>query len=223
MYKILCSKNDVVLKRAVHPSSENMNTFIIDFEIANSEITLDRFCNFNIFKLLFELNREDAIQDLRITDAVVADADAETSDTSTTKDILLIFKKKCDDVGIKQKYMKTRLTLSTVHNDESGVSNYVFESNSGNNNSGNNNSNNNKSNSSEPAHSHLLSGLEELRDIGAVLCMSLLNAHQLRMQFKILVPISEQKQPSYIENSLALIMKKIFTRLKTFIEVMKLN
>lgn len=210
MYKILCSKNDVVLKRAVHPS-ENMNTFIIDFEIFNSEITLDRFCNFNIFKLLFELNREDAIQDLRITDAAADAVDAETADT---KDILLIFKKKCDDVGIKQKYMKTRLTLSTAHNDEAGVSNYIFES---------NNSNNCNNSNSEPAHSPLLTGLEELRDIGAVLCMSLLNARQLRIQFKILVPISAQKQPSYIENSLALIMKKIFTRLKTFIEAMKLN
>jgi hypothetical protein len=207
-YKILCSKNDVVLKRANHSSQSdaNANTFVIDFEIANSEITLDRFCNFNIFKLLFELNREDAIQDLRISD----------TDDTDTKDLLLIFKKKCDDVGIKQKYMKTRLTLSVLENNQTGVANYVFES-------GGNTSN--TSNSSEPAHSHLLSlsGLEELRDIGAVLCMSLLNAHQLRMQFMLSVPISAQKQPSYIENSLALIMKKIFTRLKTFIEAMKPN
>lgn len=204
-YKILCSKNDVVLKRAIHPSSDaNANTFVIDFEIANSEITLGRFCNFNIFKLLFELNREDAIQDLHISDI------DDTDKHDDTKDILLIFKKKCDDVGIKQKYMKTRLTLSLMHNDQTGVENYVFES------------------TDQPENDRFdlplaLSGLEELRDIGSVLCMSLLNANQLRMQFMLSVPITVQKQPSYIENSLALIMKKIFTRLKTFIEAMKPN
>lgn len=208
-YKILCSKNDVVLKRANHSSSDaNANTFVIDFEIANSEITLDRFCNFNIFKLLFELNREDAIQDMRISDI------DDTDKSDDTKDVLLIFKKKCDDVGIKQKYMRSRLTLSILHNYQTGVENYVFKS------------------ADQPMNgpendrfdlSLSLSGLEELHDIGTVLCMSLINAHQLRMQFMLSVPISVQKQPSYIENSLALIMKKIFTRLKTFIEAMKLN
>ena len=206
-YKILCSKNDVVLKRANCSSLDaNANTFLIDFEIANSEISLDRFCSFNIFKLLFELNREDAIQDLRIVDL---------NDAVGTKDVLIIFKKKCDDVGIKQKYMRTRLTLSIMHNDQTGVENYVFESDSNRGDRGNTGNSDN----SEPS----LTGLEELRDIGTVLCMSLLNANRLRMQFKISVPISVQKQPSYIENSLALIMKKIFTRLKTFIEAMKPN
>jgi hypothetical protein len=206
-YKILCSKNDVVLKRANHSSSSdaNANTFVIDFEIANSELTLDRFCNFNIFKLLFELNREDAIQDLHISDG-------DTDKSDDTKDVLIIFKKKCDDVGIKQKYMRTRLTLSIMHNDQTGVANYVFESGSNRGNTGN-------SDNSEPS----LIGLEELRDIDTVLCMSLLNANRLRMQFMLSVPISAQKQPSYIENSLALIMNKIFTRLKTFIEAMKPN
>ena len=207
-YKILCSKNDVVLKRANHSSSDaNANTFVIDFEIANSEITLDRFCNFNIFKLLFELNREDAIQDMRISDI------DDTDKHDDTKDVLLIFKKKCDDVGIKQKYMRSRLTLSILHNHQTGVENYVFKS-------------ADQPNGPENDRFDLplsLSGLEELHDIGTVLCMSLINAHQLRMQFMLSVPISVQKQPSYIENSLALIMKKIFTRLKTFIEAMKLN
>lgn len=210
-YKILCSKNDVVLKRANHHSSSSdanasNNTFIIDFEICNPEIMLDRFCSFNIFKLLFELNREDAIQDLQIVDL-------NDADKNNAKDILIIFKKKCDDVGIKQKYMQTRLMLSVLHNDQTGVANYVFESES--------------DPKSGPVFEspELIAGgrMEELRDIGTVLCMSLLNAHQLRMQCKISVPISVQKQPSYIENSLALIMKKIFTRLKEFIEAMKPN
>ena len=209
-YKVLCSKNDVVLKRANHSSSDananaNANTFLIDFEIFNPELMLDRFCSFNIFKLLFELNREDAIQDLHISDIEKND---------DTKDVLLIFKKKCDDVGIKQKYMETRLTLSVLHNDQTGVKNYVFESTdrpmSG-----------NQNDRFDLPFS--LTGLEELRDIGTVLCMSLINAHQLRVQFMLSVPISVQKQPSYIENGLALIMKKIFTRLKTFIEAMKPN
>ena len=205
----MCSKNDVILKRDLQNvnvvnANANSNTFIIDFEINNSRIDLERFCNFNIFKLMFELNREDAIQDLRITDHG-------GNDGNNVKDMLLIFKRKGDDIGIKQKYMNLRLTLNTTTTTtytSTSASNFVFGC-----------------VDTEPIHISSdvgadLSRAERICDIGAVFCMSLLDRNRLRIQFMFSVPAPAKQQPSYIENSLGMVMKKILSRVKTFIEQM---
>ena len=209
----MCSKNDVILKRELQlqnvnvvNANANSNTFIIDFEINNSRIDLERFCNFNIFKLMFELNREDAIQDLRITDHGGND---DGNNDDNVKDMLLIFKRKGDDIGIKQKYMNLRLTLNTTSASTStSVSNFVFGC-----------------VDTEPIYNSSdigtdLSRAERICDIGAVFCMSLLDRNRLRIQFMFSVPAPAKQQPSYIENSLGMVMKKILSRVKTFIEQM---
>ena len=219
-YKILCSKNDVILKRELQNDNNNnnnnnnnntaSNTFVIDFEINNSRIDLERFCNFNIFKLMFELNREDAIQDLCITDRGDSDGNI-----NNVKDVLLVFKRKGDDVGIKQKYMNLRLTLTTTTAASTSTatsafaSNFVFECVDAELDAGN-------------GTGIDLSRAERICDIGAVFCMSLLDRNRLRMQFMFSVPTSPatKRQPSYIENSLGMVMKKILSRVKTFIEQM---
>ena len=194
-YKILCSKNNVILKRAL---TSDTNSFVIDFEICNARISLERFCNFNIFTLMFELNREDAIQDLRITDV---------------KDMFLLFKRKGDDIGIKQKYMNLCLTMSKLVTPASA--NYVFQG--------------------KPVHfspSQMISetdartlkiSAEEICDVDAVFCLSLIDEHHMRVQFMMTVPPAARQQPSYIENGLGMIMKKILLRLKTFIEQMDIK
>jgi len=220
-YKILCSKNDVVLKRELQlqlqNATPNSNTFIIDFEINNSRIDLERFCNFNIFKLMFELNREDAIQDLRITDHNNGNNNNcnngnNGNNDNNVKDMLLIFKRKGDDIGIKQKYMNLRLTLNTTNTSASAssasASNFVFGC-----------------VDTEPIHNSSdisadLSRAERICDIDAVFCMSLLDRNRLRIQFMFSVPVQAKPQPSYIENSLGMVMKKILSRVKTFIEQM---
>ena len=222
-YKIVCSKDDVILKRESHPPDSansgpgpSKNTFIIDFEINNSRIDLERFCNFNIFKLMFELNREDAIQDLHMTDH---------DDVNHIKDMLLIFKRKGGDIGIKQKYMSVCLTLNTTttkttttttseyYDPESeSASNFIFEC-------------VDLDPMQQPPNPHDigvvdLSHAERICDIGAVFCMSLLGRTRIRVQFMFSVPAPTKQQPSYIENSLGMVMKKILSRVKTFIEQM---
>jgi hypothetical protein len=214
-YKILCSKNNVILKRAL---TSDANSFIIDFEICNARISLERFCNFNIFTLMFELNREDAIQDLRITDAVTtSDPLSEQSEqdppSTIVKDMFLLFKRKGDDIGIKQKYMNLCLTMSKLVTPTSA--NYVFQG--------------------KPTHfspSQMISETdartlkrtaEEICDVDAAMCLSLIDTHHMRVQFMMTVPPAARQQPSYIENGLGMIMKKILLRLKTFIEQMDIK
>ena len=205
-YKILCSKSDVILKRDL---TSDANSFVIDFEICNARISLERFCNFNIFTLMFELNREDAIQDLRIT----ASEQSEQDPSTIVKDMFLLFKRKGDDIGIKQKYMNLCLTMNKLVTPTSA--NYVFQGN--------------------PVHfspSQMISetdartlklSAEEICDVDAVVCLSLIDAHHMRVQFMMTVPPAARQQPSYIENGLGMIMKKILLRLKTFIEQMDIK
>jgi hypothetical protein len=150
---------------------------------------------------MFELNREDAIQELRITDR--------DGDGDNVKDMLLIFKRKGDDIGIKQKYMNLRLTLNTTATSASAPSNFIFEC-------------------VDTEYKHIsdndpiLSRAERICDIHAVFCMSLLDCSRLRIQFMFSVPAAPatKPQPSYIENNLGMVMKKILSRVKTFIEQM---
>ncbi len=196
-FKTICSKDDVLLKlRRQEPGGLVKNTFMIDFDINNAHASLANFCSYNIFKLMFELNREDAIQDLRLT---------EPTDDFWAQ-MLLVFKRKGDDVGIKQKYLRLNLKMSTLPI-PSGGTNYVFEGGS--------------HGTDECVDGNLTytsPGSEEVSDVDAVLCMSLTTEHHIRVQFMLSVPAPAQQQPSYIENSLGIVMKKILTRTKTFIE-----
>lgn len=195
-FKTICSKDDVLLKlRRQEPGSLVKNTFMIDFDIKNAETSLVNFCNYNIFKLMFELNREDAIQELRLTPSTDDDR----------AQMLLVFKRKGEDVGIKQKYLRLNLNMSTLPI-PSGGTNYVFEG---------------ASHGTDECNGDLTYGApgsEEVTDVDAVLCMSLTTYHHIRVQFMLSVPAPAQQQPSYIENSLGVVMKKILSRTKTFIE-----
>lgn len=199
-FKTICAKDDVILKfRRQEPGSMRKNTFIIDFDINNVRVSLVNFCSYNIFKLMFELNREDAIQELRLT---------EPTDDNRAQ-MLLVFKRKGDDVGIKQKYMRLNLSMSTLPI-PSGGTNYVFE--------GGPTGNNHHHNEFGGELNYNAPGSEEVNDVDAVLCMSLTTDHHIRVQFMLSVPAPAQQQPSYIENSLGVVMKKILSRIKTFIE-----
>lgn len=195
-FKTICSKDDVLLKlRRQEPGSIVKNTFMIDFDINNPEASLVKFCSYNIFKLMFELNREDAIQELRLT---------EPTDDSRAQ-ILIVFKRKGDDVGIKQKYLRLNLNMIMLPI-PSGGTNYVFEG--------------------APIGigkysgdlTYTAPGSEEVIDVDAILCMSLTTDHHIRIQFMLSVPAPARQQPSYIENSIGIVMKKILSRTKTFIE-----
>jgi len=199
-YKLLCSKDNVLLKYKRYIPNDLFtdptlkNTFLIDFEICNSSPNFDlgRFCSFNIFKLIFEVNREDAIESLILN---------ENPNDSSSAELFLLFKKKGHDLGLKQRYMLLNidLTISDI--------NYVFQGTS----------------VYDTTNKYGLnpSTSEQIQDASAVFCMSLLSRDKLRIQFMLNLPIPKTEQPSYIENSLGMIMKKVLTRTKVFIENMK--
>ena len=210
-YKVLCSKDNVILKYKRYVPSDALNnptlknTFLIDFEIVNTNPTIDlsRFCTFNIFKLIFEVNKEDAIDTLILNDHQNERMNETNDENSMSKsvDMFLLFKKKGDDFGMKQRYMLLNidLTISDI--------NYVFQGTS----------------VYDTTNKYGLnpSTSEQIQDASAVFCMSLLSRDKLRIQFMLNLPIPKTEQPSYIENSLGMIMKKVLTRTKVFIENMK--
>jgi hypothetical protein len=200
MYKVLCSKDGVLLKYKRHSPEDLVqdptlkNTFLIDFEVHNQSpsINLQQFCTYNIFRLIFEVNRADAIEDLKLDERP----------NSSEAEMVLVFKRKGEDFGMKQKFMHLNISLSTVPIDGTDGMTYVFEC--------------------EPAYGYdCAKPMEQIHDASAVFCMSLLSPDAMRVQFMLNIPVPKVEQASYIENSLGFIMKKILARTKTFIESMK--
>ena len=199
-YKVLCSKDGVVLKykrftpddAVLNPDLKN--TFLIDFEVCNSSVSMERFCNYNIFRLIYEVNRNDAIEMLILDELKEPEIGS--------ADMILIFKRKGEDFGMKQKYMSLNIKLTT-----SGT-NYVFEGETI-------YKNNTTINGKDP------STIEQIRDASAVFYISLLSSEKMRVQFMLSVPVPRIEQPSYLEHNLGMVMKKVLSRTKLFIENMK--
>lgn len=193
-YKVLCSKDHVILKyKRYSPGTQCVkNTFLIDFEMYNPSptVNMERFCSFNIFKLIFEVNRNDAIEALTLD---------EYADDVSQANMTMLFKRKGADFGMKQKYLSLHINFT-----KSGT-NYVFEGEPIPTSLCSNNDN----------------ALEQIKDASSVFCMSLLSPDKLRVQFMLSLPVPTDEQPSYIEHNLGFIMKKVLSRTKTFIEAMK--
>ena len=198
-YKVLCSKDCVVLKykrftpddAALNPRLKN--TFLIDFEVCNSSVTMERFCNYNIFRLIYEVNRNDAIETLILDEHEFGSAD-----------MTLVFKRKGEDFGMKQKYMSLNINLTTAG------TNYVFEGETI-----------YKNKAGIDFGDIIGKDSEQIQDATAVFCISLLSSEKMRVQFMLSVPVPNIEQPSYLEHNLGMIMKKVLSRTKLFIENMK--
>lgn len=195
-YKVLCSKDQVILKYKRYPPGTQSvkNTFLIDFEMhnPNETVNMERFCSFNIFRLIFEVNRADAIEALTLDEHELNHNEA---------NMTMLFKRKGEDFGMKQRYMSLQIHLT-----KSG-GNYVFEGET--------------VPTCNTRYYRNADSLEQIKDASAVFCMSLLSPDRLRVQFMLSLPVPTVEQPSYIEHNLGVIMKKVLTRTKTFIEAMK--
>ena len=198
-YKVICSKDGVVLKYKRYTSDDAAlnphlkNTFLIDFEVCNSSVTMERFCNYNIFRLIYEVNRNDAIETLILDEHEFGSAD-----------MTLVFKRKGEDFGMKQKYMSLNINLTA-----SG-SNYVFEGETI-----------YKNRTGIEFGNIIGKDAEQIQDATAVFCISLISSEKMRVQFMLSVPVPKIEQPSYLEHNLGMIMKKVLSRTKLFIENMK--
>ena len=204
-YKVLCSKDGVVLKYKRYTSDDAAlnphlkNTFLIDFEVCNSSVTMERFCNYNIFRLIYEVNRNDAIETLIL--------DEFNEPETGSADMTLVFKRKGEDFGMKQKYMSLNIKLTAAG------SNYIFE--------GETIYKNRTGADFGDIIGKDAKTAEQIQNATAVFCISLLSPEKMRVQFMLSVPVPKIEQPSYIEHNLGMIMKKVLSRTKLFIENMK--
>ena len=112
-------------------------------------------------------------------------------------DLLITFNKFSDDLGINKQYYSTRTTL--IEFDDKTV----FSSN-------NINIDKNKIDLD-------FSRYNLIKDSNKVLEFNYLNTNTMKCKYNFSMAIDEDL-PSYMENMLGLLMKKVFFRLKTFIE-----
>ena len=94
--KIICSKNNIILRR-----SHDKNTYTMMFDIMNERINLSKIINLKLYTLLYELNK-DVIECVDIL-----------SESETESTILLIFKQFGYEFGISKKYMCLKSYIET--------------------------------------------------------------------------------------------------------------
>ena len=94
--KIICSKNNIILRR-----SHDKSTHTMDFGIKNERIQLSRVINLNLYPLLYQLNR-DVIERLDIL-----------SESDTESTILIVFKQFGREFGVSKKYICLHSTIET--------------------------------------------------------------------------------------------------------------
>lgn len=98
--KIICSKDNIVLKR-----SEDFDTFSMSFNLKNDKVNLKQILNLKLYSLLYELNK-DVIEKVEIL-----------SETETNSIVLLVFKQFGADFGISKKYICLYTEIETTENE----------------------------------------------------------------------------------------------------------
>lgn len=177
--KIICSKKNIFLTL-----NNNTNNYNLIFNTLCSNIDLQKYTNFNIYKLLFELNK-DIIESIEIID-LLSDNEA---------NILIILKEIGDTIKIPKNYLY--LTINKIYNNNE----ILFES--------TNNDNIDKIKNKIIGCNKTISEYSVLKIIN--------NDNKLifnyEFNFKMLI-----QQSKFVNNIIALLIKKVFYKLKLFIE-----
>ena len=85
---IICAKHDIVLSKTSHE-----NEYFLKFKIYNKNINVYKFLDWNIYDLLYSLNR-DILDDMKIT-----------TEDNNTKTFSYLFKRFGKELGILQRYL----------------------------------------------------------------------------------------------------------------------
>ena len=177
--KIICSKKDIFL--TVNNNTKNYNLI---FNTLSSNIDLQKYTNFNIYKLLFELNK-DIIESIEIID-LLSDNEA---------NILIILKEIGDTIKIPKNYLY--LTIHKIYNNNE----ILFES--------TNNNNIDKIKNKIIGCNKTISEYSVLKIIN--------NDNKLIFNYEFNFKMVLQ-QSKFVNNIVALLIKKVFYKLKLFIE-----
>lgn len=204
--KIVCNKEDVVLLKNENRESgnnnnynNNNNNYRIIFNVHNTKFPIHSVVGLKLYTLLYELNR-DIIHTFKII-----------NETETTIETVTLFKPFGKDFGIAPKAMHTVSTMQL----EPGVCTFdgvdvkqdIATANA-----------NNEIN-------HIPKKYECIRSTHSKLIVYFLSENDLQFDFTFELSDNDSdneidERPIYMENSVALMIKKMFSRLKTFIERM---
>ena len=195
--KIVCNKEGVILLRDERRENDNKNSYRIIFNAHNPNFPIHSIVGLKLYTLLYELNR-DVIHTFKVV-----------NETETTIETVTLFKPFGRDFGISPKAMHT---VSTMHLESDACtfnSVDVVQPDSANN-----------------ALSHIPKKYELIHSTHSKLIVYFLSANDLQFDFTFELSDDDEKEeessqcPIYMENSVALMIKKMFCRLKGFTEKM---
>ena len=202
--KIVCNKEGVVLLRDEHRengNNNNNNIYRIIFNAHNPNFPIHSIVGLKLYTLLYELNR-DVIHTFKVV-----------NETETTIETVTLFKPFGRDFGISPKAMHT---VSTMHLEPDVCTFNSLDVQL-------DNANNEKN--------HIPKKYERIHSTHSKLIVYFLSANELQFDFTFELSDDDgnthddeeegrSRCPIYMENSVALMIKKMFCRLKGFTEIM---
>jgi hypothetical protein len=203
--KIVCNKEDVVLLRDEgrvngnnnNNNNNNNNKYRIIFNAHNSNFPIHSIIGLKLYTLLYELNR-DIIHTFKVI-----------NETETTIETVTLFKPFGKDFGISPKAMHT---VSTMHLEPGAC---IF------------NGVDVQPDSENNAINHIPKKYERIQSTHSKLIVYFLSSNDLQFDFTFELSDDGDEEeeessscPIYMENSVALMIKKMFCRLKGFTERM---
>lgn len=194
--KIVCNKEDIVLLNEENRENGNncSKKYRIIFNVHNPKFPIHSIVGLKLYTLLYELNR-DIIHTFKVI-----------NETETTIESVTLFKPFGKNFGIAPKAMHTVSVMQL----ESDVCTFNGIDVLPNNASGT---------------THIPKKYERIQSPHSKLIVYFLSAHDLQFDFTFELADENDEQetlncPVYMENSVALMIKKMFCRLKLFIERM---
>jgi hypothetical protein len=194
--KVVCNKEDVILLK--DDDEENKNKYRIIFNAHNSNFPIKAIVGLKLYTLLYELNR-----DIIHTFKIVKEYDA-------TIETLLLFKPFGKDFGISPKCMHT---ISTM-NFDTGSNACIFDS---------------VDIVVDSGIVNIPKKYERIQTTHSKLIVYFISEHDLQFDFTFHLNDHDDDDaslektsncPIYMENSVGLMIKKMFCRLKVFTERM---
>lgn len=198
--KIVCNKEGVVLlrdERRENGNNNNNNSYRIIFNAHNSNFPIHSIVGLKLYTLLYELNR-DIIHTFKVV-----------NETETTIETVTLFKPFGRDFGISPKAMHT---VSTMQLESDACTFKSVDVQLGENTEIN----------------HIPKKYERIQSTHSKLIVYFLSANDIQFDFTFELSDDDGDQeeeggsrcPIYMENSVALMIKKMFCRLKGFAERM---
>lgn len=200
--RIVCNKEGVVLLKDERRENGNNNSYRLIFNANNPNFPIQSIVGLKLYTLLYELNR-DVIHTFKVV-----------NETETTIETVTLFKPFGRDFGISPKAMHT---ISTMHLESDACTFNSLDVQL-------DNANNEKN--------HIPKKYERIQSTHSKLIVYFLSANDLQFDFTFELSDDDgnthddkeeeggSRCPIYMENSVALMIKKMFCRLKGFTEIM---